>query len=267
MAIASMLVVLPLGFRVRKNKNPMPRRGVKLAILGGIFFGLDIMLWATGITLSGATNPTLMANTAPLWVGLGALFIFKEHQYAKFWTGLVVAMTGAAVVLGGDISRATEIGLGTFLSLLAAVFYAGYLLVSQRGRADLSTLAYFWITTLVSAMLLLAIILLFDQPLSGYDSRTYLLFLANGIFVQVLGWLAINYAQGYLPASIVAPTLLGQPVVTAIVAGLLLGERLSGWQILGGGMVLLGVYIVHHSRQDVKQAAQGLDDPLIEVEP
>jgi drug/metabolite transporter (DMT)-like permease len=237
-----------------------------LAILGGVFIGLDLAFWSTGITLSGATNPTLMANTAPLWVGLGALFIFKERQNVRFWIGLVVAMLGAAVVLGGDISRATDIGFGTFLSLLAAVFYAGYLLVSQRGRADLSTLTYFWITTLVSSMLLLVVILIFNQSIAGYDTRTYMLFVAQGVFVQILGWLAINYAQGYLPASIVAPTLLGQPVVTAIIAGLLLREKLSGWQILGGVMVLLGVYIVHRSRQDLNRVAYEFDDPLMEID-
>jgi drug/metabolite transporter (DMT)-like permease len=265
MAIASLLVVLPLGLQVRKKKNLQPRRGIRLAILGGIFFGLDLTFWSTGIMLSGATNPTLMANTAPLWVGLGALFIFKEDQNARFWAGLLVAMAGAAVVLGADISRAIEIGLGTFLSLMAAVFYAGYLLVSQRGRADLNTLAYFWITTLVSAILLLVVNILFNQSLTAYPVRTYLIFLAQGILVQVVGWLAINYGQGYLPASIVAPTLLGQPVVTAIIAWLLLGESLTNWQVLGGGMVLLGVFIVHRSRRGGNKLSKEKSGPILEV--
>lgn len=249
MATATLFVVLPLGIQVQKNRKPLPWRGVKFATLGGIFIGLDLMLWSTGITLSGATNPTLMANTAPLWVGLGALLLFKERQSAGFWFGLLVAMVGAGVVLGVDVSRAAEIGMGTFLSLLAAIFYAGYLLVSQRGRADLSSLTYFWITTLVSSFLLLVVNLLFEHPIFGYTTKTYLIFLAQGVFVQVIGWLAINYSQGYLPASIVAPTLLGQPVVTAIIAGILLDERLSIWQVFGGGMVLAGVYIVHRTRQ------------------
>jgi drug/metabolite transporter (DMT)-like permease len=64
----------------------------------------------------------------------------------------------------------------------------------------------------------------------------------------VAGWLAINYAQGYLPASIVAPTLLGQPVVTAILAVILLGEQFTSWHIAGAVVVLGGVYLVHWSR-------------------
>jgi drug/metabolite transporter (DMT)-like permease len=98
------------------------------------------------------------------------------------------------------------------------------------------------------------------QPLTGYSTFTYLNFLALGVLVQIVGWLAINYAQGYLPASTVAPTMLGQPVVTACLAALLLGERISAWHMLGGALVLVGVYAVHRSRQkNRKEEAMSYD--------
>ncbi|MBI3975725.1 MAG: EamA family transporter, partial [Armatimonadetes bacterium] len=65
-----------------------------------------------------------------------------------------------------------------------------------------------------------------------------------------LGYLAITYALGHLPASLVAPTLLGQPVVTAALAGPLLGEVLSWGHAAGGAAVLAGVYLVHRSRPE-----------------
>jgi drug/metabolite transporter (DMT)-like permease len=99
-----------------------------------------------------------------------------------------------------------------------------------------------------SALGLLAVSLALRQPLTGYSAFTYLNFLALAVVTQLFGHLSINYALGYLPASIVAPTLLGQPVVTALLAGPLLGERLSAWQVLGGALVLVGVYTVHRSR-------------------
>jgi drug/metabolite transporter (DMT)-like permease len=188
-----------------------------------------------------------MTNTAPLWVGLGAMLFFGERRAGLFWFGLALAMIGAGVVLGGSALQASEFGLGTLFGLLAAVFYGAYYLVTQRGRAYLSTLSYFWISTTTAAALLLLFNLLLGRPVTGYDTITYIYFLALGIVAQTLGWLTINYAQGFLPASVVAPTLLGQPVVTAIFAALLLGEQLATWQVLGGLMVLLGVYLVHRS--------------------
>ena len=249
MAVASVLVALPFLNQSKKREKPLPAKGIKLALLGGLLFGLDVGLWATGITISGAAaTPTLMANTAPIWVGLGAMLIFHERLKVLFWVGLLIAMFGALLVLGADFSRGGEFGLGTFLGLLAAVFYGAYYLVTQQGRVYLNTLTYFWITTATAAVVLLIINLGLGQPLLGYDLKTYLAFLALGVVAQTLGWLTINYSQGFLPASIVAPTLLGQPVVTAILAVLLLGETFSPWHILGGILVLVGVYIVHRSR-------------------
>jgi drug/metabolite transporter (DMT)-like permease len=98
--------------------------------------------------------------------------------------------------------------------------------------------------------------LIFEVPIFGYSGFTYLNFLALGVVVQVLGWLSINYAQGYLPAAIVAPTLLGQPVMTAVLSHFLLDEALSLEQAGAGTVVLIGVYLVHRSRLQ-KEPAPG----------
>jgi drug/metabolite transporter (DMT)-like permease len=81
----------------------------------------------------------------------------------------------------------------------------------------------------------------------------------------VAGYLAINYALGHLPASIVSPTMLGQPVLTALLAGPLLGETLGLWQVVGGVAVLGGVYLVHRSqRLNEKKRFQDATTPATE---
>jgi len=249
LAIASTLLVWPF-YRQVKTSGGVPSRGLRLAILGGLFFAGDLAFWATGVILSGATNPTLLLNTAPIWVGLGALILFRERLSKKFWIGLMVALSGALVVLGLDSLSAFALGLGTFFGLLGGIFHAGYFLTTQKGREVLDSLTYFWLAVLSSTLGLLVVSLALGLPLTGYSLFTYLNFLALGLIPQILGHFSINYALGYLPASIVAPTLLGQPVVTAILAAALLGERLSTLEILGGALVLAGVYAVHRSRYE-----------------
>jgi drug/metabolite transporter (DMT)-like permease len=248
LAIAVVLLAWPFYRRVKSKEN-LPRQGLQTAVLGGLFFAGDLAFWATGVVLSGATNPTLLLNTAPLWVGLGALILFRERLNATFWMGLLLAIAGALVILGLDSLRALSLGAGTLFGLLGGIFHAGYFLTTQRGRETLDALTYFWLAAVSSTFSLLVVSLAFRQPLTGYPTLTYVNFLALGVVTQVFGHLSINYALGYLPASIVAPTLLGQPVVTAILAGPLLGEALSLWQVLGGIFVLAGVYTVHRSRQ------------------
>jgi drug/metabolite transporter (DMT)-like permease len=245
--VAVMLMVVPFRRRMLA-RGGLSRTGVRYAILGGVFFAADLGFWSTGVMMSGAANPTLLANTAPVWVGLGALVLFHESLPPAFWIGLAVALVGAIVILGLDAIQATSLGVGSFFGLLSGIFYGGYFLVTQRGRESLDPITYFWPAAVTSTLCLLCVAILLGQPLTGYPRQTYIIFLGMGLVNQSLGYLALNYALGHLPASVVAPTMLGQPVITALLAGPLLGESLTLWQMLGGGAVLVGVYMVHHSR-------------------
>lgn len=245
MAIAVVLLT-PLFLRQRRRQAQIPWRETAVALAAGLFFAGDLIFWNTGILISGATNPTLMGNTAPLWVGLGALIFFREKLNRTFWLGLLLAIIGAAIILGLD--ALSNVGLGTFFGLLAGIFYAGYYLVTQRSRQKLDALTTFWLSAASSTFFLFLAALLLGQPFTGYSAVTYWNFLGLAVLVQAGGQLAINFALGYLPASIVSPTMLAQPVLTALFAIPLLSEFLSFWQVVGGLAVIAGVYIVHRSR-------------------
>ncbi|MGD8632049.1 MAG: DMT family transporter [Anaerolineales bacterium] len=243
------LLSLTIPFLYHRRGKPVPSWNVaRIALLGGVFFAIDLIFWATGVVLSGATNPTLMSNTAPLWVGLGSLLIFQERLPGRFWIGLLVAMSGAVLVLGIDALKSFDLGLGTLFGLIAGIFYGGYFLITQRGRRELDAITYFWFSALGAVIVIFVINLVLGNPLLGYSNRSYLALIGLGVISQGLGWLAINYAQGHLPATVVSPTLLGQPVLTGLIAGPLLGEFLEPLQIAGGLAVLAGVYLVHRSR-------------------
>jgi drug/metabolite transporter (DMT)-like permease len=95
----------------------------------------------------------------------------------------------------------------------------------------------------------LIINLILGKSLTGYSSQTWLIFLATAIISQMIGYLAISYALGHLPASVVSPTLIGQPILTAILAIPMLGEIPTSIQWIGGGIALAGIYIVNRSHQ------------------
>ena len=246
MAIPTVILAAPAIKRLRKRKGSGPP--LRWAVLGGFIFALDLSFWASGVVISGATIPTLLANTAPVWVGLGALLFFREELPRKFWFGLAIALLGTALVLGLEPLRSMSLDLGALLGLLAGIFYGAYFLITQIGRKSLDVLSYFWVSGVSATAALFVFNLLLNQPMWGFTSKTYFNLLALGLISQGVGLLAINYVQGFLPATIVSTTLLGQPVVTALLAGPLLGEKLQLGQIVGGSAVLMGVYIVHRSR-------------------
>jgi drug/metabolite transporter (DMT)-like permease len=249
----STLFLAPVFFIKRHTSPRIPKAILIFPILGGLLTALDHSVWNTAVNFTTAANATLLGNTAPIWVALAAWLIWHEKLNSRFWLGLGLALAGAAVVLGSDFLRQPTFGLGDMLAILAGVFYAGYFLVTQRGRQHLDTLSYIWIVGLSSTLFLLGGVLVLDYPLTGYPITSYQAFLAAALFSQTLGYLSVGYALGHLPAHLVAPTMIGQPVVTALIAIPLLGEQLHSSQWIGGITVLLGIYLVNTSYQKSKQ--------------
>jgi len=248
MTIGTLILIIPFLIFNKQSGTKIPSRGIMFAVIGGVCFACDMLLWATGVVLSNATIPTLTANLAPLWVGFGSILIFRQKLKPGFWVGLLIAITGMILLIRRDLSGNSNIGTGALLGLGAGVFYGIFYLVSEQGRKLMKTINYLFIFTLSSAIVLTIAMFVMGYDFTGYDNHSYLMFLGIGIGVQVCGWFLINYSQGFLPASTVAPTLLGQPVLTFFLAILILKEHLSFWHILGGSIVVIGIYIVHYSR-------------------
>lgn len=247
MAIAT-LVLAPVSL----IRHGSPRRwslpGLRLAALGGAALSLDLALWNTSVLYTSAANATLLGNTAPLWVAVFAALFFREPLNRRFWFGLALVLTGAAAVLGADFLQDFTLGVGDLMAIGAGVFYAGYYLATQLGRRHLDSLPYVATAGASSTLLLLALVLALGYPLGGYPPQAWAAFLGLGLVTQVLGYVAVGFALGHLPASLVAPTMVGQPVITALLAIPLLGEGLSWVQWIGGAAVLGGIVLVHRSR-------------------
>ncbi len=213
--VAVALVVLaPLFAReVARGRIRYTRQVWAFALAAGIFFALDLALWNTSLFMIPAGTSTLLGNDAPILVGLIALLVFHERLRGVYWVGLAVALVGMGIIVGRDALGGSSLGAGDALALTAGASYALYLVLTQRVRAAMSTLPSLWIPAFSGATLLL----LFN--------------LAAG--------------RALLPASIVSPTLLGQPVLTALFAVLLLSQSLDSRQILGGLVALAGIYLVN----------------------
>ena len=247
------ILFTPYFIQRQKKLPPLEIRWVWFPILAGMFTALDFATWNTSVQYTTAAKATLLGNTSPLWVALVALFFFREKLRASFWIGLLLSLIGAAFVVGANFANDFNVNLGDLLASTAAIFYALYQLITQRGRKFLDPFRYAWFVGLSATICIFVINLLLGNSFTGYSSQTWLIFFATAIISQMIGYLAITYALGHLPASVVSPTLIGQPILTAILAIPLLGEIPTPIQWLGGGIALTGIYIVNRSHQNNQQ--------------
>ena len=231
MALATLLLGGPFLWQLRRRR--LPRGGVGPAMLGGLWVGINLGFLNSALLLTSAANATLLDNMAPVWVGLGAMLLFKERLRTRYWLGLVIALAGAGVVTGFQPGAVHSINQGDVLAFAGSVFYAGYLLITQRARRDIDALSCLWIGVATAAVSLSLGCLVLQIPLLGYSARSYWALFGAALVSQTGGWLLISYALGYLPASTAVVILLGQPVVTGLLSIPLLHEALAWRQVLG----------------------------------
>ncbi len=243
----STLILTPFFIQRQRNESPIPRSALIFPILAGVFTAGDFAFWNTSLAYTTAANATLLGNTAPLWVALGAWLIFREKLSGIFWLGLALALAGAVLIMGSDFLIHPRLGIGDLMASSAAIFYASYMLSTQRGRQHIDPFRYTWLVGLAASTAMIFINLILGNSFFGYDATTWLIFIATAIISQTIGYISVSYALGHLPARIVSPTLIGQPIMTALLAIPLLSEIPSPIQILGGLIALAGIYIVNQS--------------------
>jgi drug/metabolite transporter (DMT)-like permease len=250
MAIAQ-LVFVPwaLGARSRTRAGgaapPLERAAVRAAIIAGVYFAADLALFNTAVMVSSAANATLLGTNAPIFVALGAWLLYRERPTRRFWLGFALSFLGMLAIVGHDMARHPRLGLGDAFAVLGAACYAGYLLYVRRSRASMDALTFSAISGVTAAATLLAICVVIGTPLYGFSTTSWLALLGLALVTQVVGHLSVAFSLGKLPVSVTSVALLGQAPITAILAVPLLGETLSALQILGGVLVLVGIYVVN----------------------
>jgi drug/metabolite transporter (DMT)-like permease len=244
--LAAILLTPFALWRCAKNGS-INRKNIIFPLVAGVASGCDLGLWAASLSYTTASNATLIGNTAPLWVALAGLLIFHERLKRDFWTGLILTMSGAVLIMGADFILHPRFGIGDLMALGTSFFYAGYFLATERGRKYLDSLTYAWLMALSATATLFIINLLLGNHFTGYSTNTWLIFFISAIVSQIIGYVSMAYALGHLPASVVSPTMLGQPVLTTLLAIPLLGEIPLPFQILGGLLALTGIYLVNQA--------------------
>lgn len=245
----STVVLMPVFLWRNRRNSAVWSRALWFPLLAGVFTAGDLALWTSSLAYTTAANATLLGNTAPLWVALGTWLIFKQKLSPSFWRGLSITLAGALLIMGTDFILHPRFGIGDLMATFTGVFYGGYFLFTEKSRRHFDTLSHIWLVGIGASLSMFFINLAFQNPLTGYDRPTWIVFVATALVSQIIGYMALAYALGHLPAAIVSPTMVLQPVVTALLAIPLLNEIPTIWQGLGGAIALVGIYIVNRSHQ------------------
>jgi drug/metabolite transporter (DMT)-like permease len=249
LTLASLLLAPIVLSRHRQELRRLNRSELGRAAVAGLFLALHFASWITSLEFTSVAASVVLVATSSLFVGLLSPLLLKESVAPGMLAGILVAVVGSGVLGLGDVGGGNAPLVGDLLALAGAVCAAGYLMIGRTLRPKLSLFTYIFVVYSVAALLLLIIALASRQPMGGFSSVTYgwIFFLAVG--PQLVGHSAFNWALRYLSAAYVTVTLLSEPIVSSLLAWLLLSEPPTALEVLGGGLILVGLLVASRAER------------------
>ena len=257
----SMGVVI-LGIAVigrRQFALPKKNEWGYFALLG--FLGITFHQWlqSNGLVTSQASTTAWIVATTPVFMALLGWLVLKEKLGWFKTGGILLAAFGVMVVTtGGALSNILQGNFGApgdFLILISAPNWAIFSVLSRKGlqthpaaRMMFFVMLLGWIFTSVPYFFTGGL-----RELPALSQNGWLAVIFLGVFCSGLAYIAWYDALTVLPSAQTGVFLYIEPLVAVIVAAIVLSEPVTWASLLGGVIILIGVYLVNRPRRRVHQ--------------
>ena len=240
-------VLLPPAI-ARRERFPKGRE-LYVGVASGVALGAHFGFWISSLDYTSVAASVVLVSTQPVFVAILAYLLFGERTSPLSFAGILVALAGTALI-ASDSSVGSAALLGNALALVGAVTVAVYVLIGRSSRtAGIGVLPYSIVVYAAAALTLFVAALLFDARLWGYPGETWFWLGAITLGPQIMGHTVFNWALRYVEASIISGTILAEPVISALLAWMILSERPGTPTILGGAVVLAGLFLLLRGRR------------------
>ncbi|MGY0288830.1 MAG: DMT family transporter [Candidatus Methanodesulfokora washburnensis] len=240
MLFSSMIMGL-LGMNEISDLRRIDRKETLLLLISGVSIGAHFGAWTASLFYTSIAASTVIVDSSPIFVVLISWIFLREGVNTREAFGIAISIMGAIIIAIGHAEFKSNL-YGDFLALLGAIFLAIYLVIGRILRRKMGLASYTFSVYGVAAVVLLLSALVSGNSLAA-DLKELIIFILLALGPSCLGHNSYNYALKYMKASVVSASILGEPVGASLLGAALLGEVPSISTIIGGGIVILGVYL------------------------
>lgn len=246
-------VVLGKG-TVRNELFHISRKTLLLSGISGVFLAVHFVLWFESLQHTSVASSTTIVCTEVIWVSLGYCLFLKGKLSGRALAAIAVTFIGSTVIASSDSSQGGAQLYGDILAFLAAIAVAAYTLIGRIVRKDTSTTVYTYLVYGACAGVLLLLCCLMGESLTGYGVGAVIVGFLLAVFSTLLGHSIFSWCLKYFSPSFVSASKLCEPVAAAVLAGILFGEVPGILQVVGGVLIIAGVYF--YSRIEREEQAE-----------
>jgi drug/metabolite transporter (DMT)-like permease len=257
-------VMLPLAIVKRPYEfRVLTRRQVAIAVASGGVLAVHFATWISSLSYTTIAASVVLVTASPILVAAAERALFGERTSGRAMAGILVGLAGVAIISGGDLfvlsSRAAG---GDLLALAGAAAAGAYFVAGRTLRQEVSLLTYAGIVYATCALLLLPMAALSGARLIGFPMKTWGWFVLMALIPHSLGHTVFNYLLGQVRATVIAVAVMGEPVGATLLALAIFGETPPWTAIVGGVLVLGGIYVALTAQGGRRRAADDGVAPL-----
>jgi drug/metabolite transporter (DMT)-like permease len=252
------LLLAPLALnRHQEELKGLTRSELLPGALAGLFLAIHFATWISSLEYTSVASSVVFVSTGPLWVALLSPALLNERLTRAIVVGLAIAIFGGTII-GLSDACTWNAGLqcpnwsqlmqgramwGNFLALVGAWTVSGYLIIGRKLRAMMSLIPYIFLVYGMAAIALIFFMVAAGQSPLGYRPQTYGWIFLLAAFPQLIGHSTYNWVLRYIPATLVAIITLVEPIGSAVLAFFILQETPGTGVLLGGLLILAGIYL------------------------
>lgn len=230
------------------------RDGTLIAgIAAGLLFGTEFTLIFVGLEYTTVARSTLLVNTMPFWILVGAHFFLGETMSVKKLLGLAMAFGGVALVFSDRLSLpGPDAVIGDVLSLGAGLLWAATTLVIKGTRLSSAGAEKILLYQLaISAAMGLPLLAFVGPVTRDVTPLAVGAFLFQAVYVVAVTYILWFWLMRRYPAAGLSSFAFLTPAFGVLAGGLLLGEPL-GWKIFAAlGLIAAGLLVVNRPTRPV----------------
>lgn len=235
----------------RYQWKKISHKDLALIFFSALFLALHFITWFASLRYTSVASSTVLVNTQPFFVILFGLIIFKTPVSKNTLLAVTLAVVGTLILSWGDFSLGGTSLYGDALALIGAIFIAIHYLFSSYLRQSLDTVPYTTLLYGFCTVILAVMVPLRGGSFVGHQPLDYSMCLALAFFSTILGHTLFSWCMKYLSASAVSLSVLGEPVLAAIIAYFLFNESFTLGQFIGSVIVLISIfgYLAEENKQ------------------
>lgn len=227
----------------------------RLSMISGGLLAAHFATWIPSLSFTSVASSVALVATQPVWAALIA-HRRGEHVARGTWLGIGMAMAGAVVLTGVDVSISARALTGDLLALLGGMLAAAYVTVGADVRRTVSTGVYALSCYTTAAAALLVVSLVSGQSLWGYSAGTWWAIAGLVVGAQLLGHTLVNRVLSSISPTIVSVAILFEILGASVIARVAFGETPPAGAWPAALLIAAGVVTVVRSDQDASDLVE-----------